>query len=335
MTTPPSGFIARPKVRSTAAAVSLGSHDRIVSVAKNALQAYIESFMSTTGSNRLFTAAISPAALQYVTDKSLQDSPDPNKKPVQLARYLNDLRTKMPCIMIVDSGVSWEEPGLGGGLERTASINGNWQGWYRIEARVNVVVAAVANDQETSSLLMGLLSIFFKQLRVEAGGSRMTSDKPGDNWEVRVPINFSSTINQPTNVADDPKDQIWASSIELELQVEDLFSIERPVQRFVLEEGIIGESNLEAAYAPTITAPESVKLRDGPFMIRTGRLSDHHRIVLSDGSIASLEVDAGVVTPHRTGSFDIMVIDQTKQQGSGPAPWASLAVTTHTVVVTF
>src|SRR6185369_11518533 len=109
-------------------------------------------FLDTTGINRQYTRAVSPAALQYVTDKSLQDSIDPTKKPVQLARMFNDIRQKLPAIMIIDAGLIWEEPGLGGGLERVSAIDGKWQGWYRICARVNVVVAAVAQDPETCSM---------------------------------------------------------------------------------------------------------------------------------------------------------------------------------------
>ena len=315
--------------------MSLESHDRIVSVAKNALQSYIDSFMSTTGANRSYTRTLSTQALQYVTDRSLQDSHDANKKPTQLARMFNDIRQKIPAIMIVDAGLLWEEPGLGGGLERVSAINGKWQGWYRICARVNVVVAAVTLDPESCSMLQNVLSMIFKQLRVEAGGSRMTSGKAHEYWEVRLPLNFSSTINQATNVADDPKDQIWASSLELELQVEDLFCIEKEINRVIVDAPIIGNPDLSAAYAPTLEAPASVRLRDGPFMIVPSRLGDQHRLVLSDGRVASLDPDAMVVTPHRVGSFDIMIIDRTKVQGDAPVPWAKQAVTTHTVQVTF
>lgn len=333
---PPSGFLNRPKVRSVEEAVSLESHDRIASVAKNALQTYIASFLDSTGVNRAFTKAAGTSALQYVTDKSLQGTTeDANRKPTQLARMFNEIRQNLPAIMILDAGLLWEEPGLGGGLERVSAINGNWQGWYRICARINVVVAAVTKDPESCSMLQNVLSIFFKQLRVEAGGSRMTSGKPGEYWEVRVPLNFSSTINQPTNVADDPKDAIWASSIEMELQAEDLFVIEKPIPRIILDGAVVGDSDLSVTYAPTINAPSSVRIGDGPFMIHLDRMGDHHRVALSDGRVASLDVDAMIVTPHQVGSFDILVLDTTQAQNESPVPWARRVVTSKTVQVTF
>jgi len=335
MAVPPSGFVNRPKVRSTAEATSLDSHDRIVSIAKDALQSYIASFLDTTGKNRSFTKAISPAALQYVTDKSLQDTHDPNKKPTQLARMFNDIRQRIPAIMIIDAGVIWEEPGLGGGLERVSAINGKWQGWYRICARINVVVAAVTLDPESCSMLQNILSIFFKQLRVEAGGSRMTSDKIHDYWEVRVPLNFSSTLNQPTNVADDPKDQIWASTIEMELQAEDLFVIERPIPRFIEDGYIVNNPDPSGSYGPTLSAPATVRLADGPFMIVPARLGDQHKLALSDGRIATLDPENLLVTPRRIGSFDILILDTTRDQQASPVPWAKKVVLSHTVQVTF
>lgn len=333
---PPSGFVNRPKVRSVAEAVSLDSHDRIVSVAKNALQSYIASFLDTTGFNRQYTAALSGSALQYVTDKSLQGlTDDANRKPTQLARMFNDIKMALPAIMIIDAGLLWEEPGLGGGLERVSAINGKWQGWYRISARISVIVAAVSKDVESCSTLQNMLSIFFKQLRVEGGGSRMTSGKPHEYWEVRVPINFSSTINQPTAVGDDPKDQIYASTIEMELQAEDLFVIEKPITRIIVEDGIVGDSDLSVTYAPVITAPSSVRLGDGPFMIGVVRMGDQHQLALSDGRVASLDPDAMMVTPHQPGSFDVLVLDVKQDQGTSPVPWARKVVTSKTVQITF
>lgn len=325
----------RPKVRSTAEAASLDSHDRIVSIAKSALQSYIESFLNVNGSNRAFTRIVSPAALQYVTDKSLQDSPDPNKKPTQLARMFNEIRQKLPSIMIIDAGLLWEEPGLGGGLERVTGLNGKWQGWYRICARINVIVAVVTQDPETSSMLQNVLSIFFKQLRVQAGGSLMRSGKEHEYWEVRIPQNFTSTLNQASNVADDPKDQIWASTMELELQAEDLFVVEKEIPRVILDDGYVNEPDLAARFPPEIDAPDSVNLRDGSFMIVVNRMGDQHKLVLSDGgSTASIDLDTWTITPHRPGSFQIIVIDSTQPQDDAPSPWAHKVVASHSVSVT-
>ena len=333
MANPPSGFVARPKVRSVAEAVSLESHDRIVSIAKSAFQSYLASFLDSTGHNRKFTRALSSQTLQYVTDRSLQSSVDPNHKPTQLARMFNEIRQQLPAILIIDSGLVWEEPGLGGGLDRVSNLNGKWQGWYNISARVNVTVSAVTLDPESCSMLQNMLSIFCKQLRVEAGGSRMRG-KPYEYWEVRVPINFSSTINQPTNVADDPKDAIWASSIDLELQVEDMFVVEKPIAKTVTD-GVVGVADLQTAYAPRIYAPNTVRLRDGTFQIVIDRMGLQHSTILSNSTIASIDPKALWVTPHRTGSFDIQIIDATQSQNTGPAPWARKVVTQHTVVVTF
>lgn len=336
MTTPPSGFANRPKPRSALTASSFDSHDRVVSIAKAALQSYIQSFLDTTGQNRVLTKAVSGQALQFVTDRSLQDSPDPNLKPTQLARMYNDIRQKIPAIMIIDGGIDWEEPGLGGGLERVSMLNGKWQGWYTIFARINVVVAAVAMDPETCSTLQNVLSIFFKQLRVEAGGSLMSSKDPAHHWEVRLPINFSSTVNQPSNVSDDPKDAIWASSIELELQVEDVFVIEREVTRVVVDDPVVGSLDGHPSYTPTIDAPDSVQAGSGPFMLIVNWFDPtRHRLALSDGTRASLDLESMMITPHQPGSFSIMVLDTKQDQGTAPAPWAKKVIASHTVTVTF
>jgi hypothetical protein len=246
----------------------------------------------------------------------------------------NEIRQKVPAIMIIDSGLTWEEPGLGGGLERTSVLNGNWQGWYRIFARVNVVVAAVTHDPESSSMLQNMLSIFFKQLRNEAGGSAMRSGRPGDNWEVRLPLNFTSTTAAGQNIADDPKDQLWASTIELELQAEDLFVIERPIVQTIVDGGVVNEPDLRAANPPIIEAPDTVRVRDGSFMVVIHKLNDNHGLVIDRPDIATIDPEYMMITPHRTGTLVLSVMDRTQHQNAAPAPWAQKAVATKTVIVT-
>jgi len=337
MATPPSGFIARPRARSTSEAVSLDSHDRIVSIAKNALQSYIASFLDSDGLNRSYIKTLSPQAAQYVTDKSLQDHPDPSRKPLQLARMFNDIRQRIPCIMIVDSGLTYESAGIGGGLERTSAINGNWQGWYRVYARVNVIVACVTNDVESCSTLQTVVSMMCMQLRHIAGGARLVSNVPGSNWECRLPTNFTSSSASPTQVADDPKDAIWAATLELELQVEDLFCVERPILQTVVDGGVVNNTDLAGSLAPVIDAPDSVRLRGGPFQISVTQLGMQHSFSISDPTVATIDPETQTITPHRTGSFDIFVLDDEHNQSpeKGPVPWARRVVASKTVTVTF
>lgn len=324
-------FIGRPKPRSVAEAVSLDSHDRIVSIAKTALQSYIASFMDTTGINRHITETVSRQALQYVTDKSLGNSPDPLYKPTQLARMFNDIRQTTPAILIVDSGLEWIEPGLGGGFERASVKNGNWQGWYRIIADIPVVVAVVSQDVETTTFLQNILAIFFKQLRREAGGNRMYRE--GDTWEVRLPLNFSTTVGAATNVANDPRDQIWAATIELVLQAEDLFCVEKQIVTTQIDGGVVNDPNLAANYPPLIDVPETVKIQDGPFMAVISQMNDNHRIVISNPQVATIDTQAMIITPQRLGTFDLMVVDTTQRTNDAPAKWAYKTVASKTVTV--
>ncbi len=324
-------FIGRPKPRSVAEAVSLDSHDRIVSIAKTALQSYIASFMDTNGINRHITETVSRQALQYVTDKSLANSPDPYYKPTQLARMFNDIRQAVPAILVIDSGLDWIEPGLGGGFERASVKDGKWQGWYRIIADIPVVVAVVSQDVETTTFLQNVLAIFFKQLRREAGGNRMF--KEGDTWEVRLPTNFSATVGAATNVANDPRDQLWAATIELVLQAEDLFCVEKQIVRTEIDGGVVNEPNLASKYPPIIDIPEAVRIQDGPFMAVISQLNDNHRIVISNPQVATIDVQAMLVTPQRTGSFDLMVIDTTQRVNDAPAKWGYKVVASKTVTV--
>lgn len=339
MTLPPSGFVKKPKPKSVAEAVNQSSHDRLKTLAKSALHSYIASFLDTSGVNRSLITATSPAGLTFVTDKSLQDSKDPLYRPTQLARMYNEIREKLPSILIIDAGFHWIPSGLGGGLERASNVGGKWQGYYRVTGQVPVTVAVVSGDQETTDMLQNILLLLFDPLRNISGGSRLYSGKSEDSWEVRLPLTFEVGTNTPENYEGDPKGQTWSATIDVVLDVEDQIAIEMDMATASIGGFNVNNQNFSTDNAPSIIAPDTVRLQDGAFTIQiTGFDPRIHRVVLDDPSVASLDLDTGQVFPRRTGSFNIKLIDQGQRDGvqaNPQAPFLYKVVATALIGVTY
>ena len=323
-TPPPSGYTFKPKPRSVEEAISQHANERLKSIAKNALHTYIASFLNTEGVNRSLITTASPSGLQFITDRSFDPATDPTKRATQLARFYNEIRQELPAILIVDAGCNWRPASLGS-IEKATIVNGVWQGWFTAIAGVPVTVAIVTGDQETTDLLQNILALLFGPLRNIAGGSRIFSPDSGDNWEVRIPLAISMGGNTPTNVTDDAVDQYWAATIEMELDSEATFIIERDINDF--------EQTFEGGN-PIIYAPDTATVNER-ISLRIGRLQDTHRVILDDPRVATLDLENFVITPRRVGTVTVQVIDlKTHEADPTTAHSAHRVVSEHPITIT-
>lgn len=326
-------LIKKPKAKSVAEAVSAHSHDHLKSIAKNALKTYIASFLETTGPNRSVVETISPSGLNFVVDKSLQDSQDTRYKPTQLAIIFKEIRQKFPAIIIAESSFTRVPCGLNGGLEHAANLNGKWQGFYRVAAKVGVSVVCASQDQTTTDTLQNILYLLFEPMRNITGGSRLFSSEPSHNWEVRLPLEFTMGQTTGTLIEGDNKDQIWSATIEMELAVEDLIVIEQEMSSFTIERGF-ANTNQADGWDIEIVAPTQVRFQDGPFSIEILHfVHQKNRVVLSDANMASIDLTSLTINPRKIGTFSVLVLDITAKEANMAAPYMNKTVATHTIQI--
>ena len=178
-TPPQDGYIFRAAPKSVQEAVSRASHDRIKSITKQAVQHYIQEFLDTTGGKRSITEAVGSLSQLFITDTDTLTT-DPTLRPTQLARYFNDIRARLPAILIVDSGMEWVDPGLnvldqatGFGEKGAFGQNLKWQGQFPLTFNIPITIIAAAGDQESADALGSFLTLVFGPLRNISGGSRI------------------------------------------------------------------------------------------------------------------------------------------------------------------
>ena len=323
---PNAGYIFRAAPQSVQEAVSKASHDRIKSVTKQAIQYYIQQFMNTDGVKRSITEAVGSLSQLFITDKdSLQT--DPTLRPTQLARYFNDIRERLPAILIVDSGMEYVDPGLNV-LDHATNFGdsgeiGNsrfWQGQFPLTYNIPITVVAAAADQESADALGSFLTLIFGPLRNIGGGQRITGrDDKGDTWEVRLPLTFVPSPTTNSAINDDPKDSVWAMTIDMLVQFEDRIILQQELAEVAFPAQCDTQNpNLGGTISPKIEFPEELKLNETK-QIRVRNLQDGQRIVLSDGKIAVFDPETLLVTARRLGCFEIQVFNRRKRQPSGAA----------------
>jgi len=158
-TPPADGYIFRAAPRSVQEAVSRASHDKIKSITKQAIQHYIQGFMDTDGIKRSITESVGSLSKLFITDTDTLTT-DPTLRPTQLARYFNDIKARLPAILIVDSGMEWVDPGLNV-MDHATHIGERgefgqpklWQGQFPLTFNIPITIICAAGDQESADAL--------------------------------------------------------------------------------------------------------------------------------------------------------------------------------------
>lgn len=340
-TPPKSGFTIKAIPKSVKEAASLQSHDRLKMITKSAVEQYIRSFLDSGGRHRDTIESIAKGSLQYITDKSIQN--DPTKRPTQLARIFSEVREKTPAILIVDAGMESIPSGLNSGLTASTLINGKWQGWYNKQFKIDLTIVVLTNDQDSTDQLMEIVELLFNNLRQISDGSEIRAREPGHNWAVRLPLTFTVSSTAGANITEDNKDQLWFAEFSLPVESEDTFSIEMPFDTSLTSSDYdqdfrsgmsVDQANLSQAIPPIITAPDTIQINTSA-AISFSRLRPHHKIIIDQPMIATIDVPGRVVTPRRLGTFNLQVVDlDIRQDDQGPRAMAPVVVATKSITVT-
>lgn len=308
MTELPAGYLQRIPPQSVQQVVNRISADKIKNRTKNAVADYISRFLDTNGVCRSILESISANSLQYVTDKSLPANADPSLKRVLLARMFNEIRQQPISILIVDQGMQYVADSLGL-TTRQSSINGNLQSHFTIYRKIALNLMIVSMDEETTDTLVGLLSMIFGELKNEAGGSYIGA--PHSSWVVRLPQMFTIGTTQGQLVEQDPKDSFYWCDMQLEIDYEDVITIDHTVPS---AEDVVPVVNQGQAYqAPVIEMPATM-LVGSKEPIRVRYWQDHYQIGISDPHLASFSTESWMLTARKSGTLKIWVLDPNQPQ---------------------
>jgi hypothetical protein len=335
------GFIATAPPRSVTEAVARVSHDRLKTIAKSAVERYLRRFLDSSGDQHALIGAIAKGALSYITDKSIDATQDVTRRTTQLVRLFNEVRQHVPSIVIIDAGMESIPSGLMSGLTHAMLNDGKWQGWFNKQFRIPLSIAVLTQDQDSTDQLMEVIELTLNNLRQTAGGSALRSEKPDEHWEVRLPLTFGISGTAGENVTDDPKDQLWIATFDLTVDAEDTFAIELPMSvdltrgfdRDVSQGGVTDESDLSSTLPPLIETDDTMRIGQ-QYGVVFRRLRLNHRIVIDQPTVATIDLDARLITPRRLGQFNLQVLDIGVRQTSERRAMAPTVAAQKAVTVT-
>ena len=279
--------------------------------------------------------------MTFVTDKSVEATQDVTRRTTQLVRVFNEVRQKIPSIVIIDAGMESVPSGLNSGLLHATLDNGKWQGWFNKQFRIPLTIAVLTQDQDSTDQLMEVLELMLNNLRQTAGGSALRGVGADEHWEVRFPLTFGVSSTAGQNITDDPKDQLWLATFDVTVEAEDTFAIELPMdvdltQGFdesISRGGVPNAPNLSATLPPLIEAPDTMQVAQ-QYTVTFRRLRHTHRVIIDQPMVATIDVGTRLVTPRRLGTFNLQVIDLATRQHDQRRAMAPVVVAQQAVTVT-
>ena len=367
-TTKPEEFIFEDIPRTKKEAIAKSAEARVTMTVKSALQSYLQRYFDQDGVHRNQLSLTAGFTVNYETRISgPRDNEDPTVYDVQLARYWQDLRQRLPCILIVDTGFERTPSGLGG-ITDSRHINATTsQVELAMLVTVPIELQVASMDETTCGDLRDALMYIFGVLTHLNKGHVIRSHRPEDRWEVRIPLTETSAGLERRNVGDDSVDSLFTTTVGMDLVFEGISSVgfDRQVPESTLSDDTtvgVGVGVGSAARAGILyevgdqysgVDPLGFRLSDGMCVPRADTQPSLDSIVVpsvinlhqdtpiqadwipawahfvSDNPrIALFDPTTCVIHPKRPGSFTLHLMDQRTPDGpNGQAPVRSWTVT--------
>lgn len=316
-------------------AVQRQSTTNIKATVKTAIQRYMAKFLDEDGRYRYLTKSVFPQMLKYVTDISFNENNQAeladNKQLMPIFKYMNEIKSQVPCIVIADSGITWKSPGLG---FDQGTFRGDDKVVYRVVhvvRQVNITMLVAALDQPSAEALIDCVGLMFGELAGFTNGATLSDESAGGHWVARLPKMPELGSPEKNQIGDDPKDLVWTSTSSIVVDYEDSFLVPFveqeysikcvspdgfPERKFEIPSSVkVGrESN---AYILNLRAGEDLSISDPSIlMLKPGRFPGHYVFIgkkpgevtvrLLDGGTSG-RLPGGIIRPDVSHGMKVKV----------------------------
>lgn len=306
-------------------AIARSAEARVRMTTKSAIQWYLDQYFNSQGQYNYQLEYTAPFAVHYETGIQAKDDDDPTIINVQLARIWGELRQKLPCIIIADTGFEWVNPGLGGldpghRLDAdTFSLNST------MLATLQLSILTGAMDETSAGDLADAITYVLGPLTSINRAHWIESENPEDKWQVRLPLTGPGPEGlERRNVGDDTKDSMWSVMLNLEVEFEGHVRVayKNPLAHYEILPifaGIPGMNydqfsqaylNCPHTISPLVevTMPTQVPLQQ-PGKIRVHKVPAQTWFTSTDLQIATVN-ERGIITPRKLGPFQILLLQK-------------------------
>jgi len=332
----PDDWIYNAVPRSKVESAAKDAEARVTETVKNAVARYLGLYLNSDGIHRHLLNLTAGFSVQFDTRiRGPRDPEDPSVYEIQLARFWGDLRQKLPCILVVDSGFKYRSPGLGGIVNSFAVNKTTSSVQLSMLADVPIELHIAALDETTCGDIRDILVYILGPLSSMTKGHVITSNRPEDKWEVRMPLTFEPSGLAHKGITNDTKDQMWTTTINLTPVFEGLIRIAFANQIHPdLIQGVDGITdgvplgyNLgtgmlvtvsDSPIATSINIPATITLQQHA-VIEFDWLPTTSYFTSSDPKIALINQESRTIIPKKLGTFQVKLVQAVPGGDRGPS----------------
>lgn len=316
--TTPLGYIKATDPQTTREAFSdWRVADRALSITKSAIQNYLWSFLSPDGQNRKFiTSSMSPLGIQFVTDLSYDEEmqANPNQRKVYLARFFAENTGRLPSILIIDTGVEYQDLGVAD-LVGSSVRNGRWEGELLFYLKISLsIMVATTSEEDTgviSSLVLAILGPLSNAL------NNYLIREPGSKWEIRLPL-AALRIGQASSIAieGDTKTTIWTRALDLTVDFESFITLVQDLPKVEVDPNLDLDTVIKPEFL-NFSVNQAVSLGQ-PYQLIIQNMRKSYFLAVSNPDIALVTMEPPyILQPRRQGTALLLVLDRAGPQGRG------------------
>jgi len=283
------------------------SQDNMSTIVKKQLIEYIDSFLNTQGLNRNLTEILGSSSLQYITDLDLDD--DPSERHIQLAALYEDIKEKLPSILLTDTSSEWIPSGLSMVDNVQYDSDNNRYEDRAFIYKIPITITVVTNSETATKQLNTLLSAMFGPMQNIAGGTRITSKEHGSTWVITLPLMHTPGSVTKLPIENSTVDHMWVAEFVPEVTFEHLITVKS--QGTSSSRIVSGEIDgaITGEMAPTIIFPDSMVVGSSQ-SIQFENLSPYDSVLIDQSSIVAIwDKDTLEVNARKVGKFEIRVLN--------------------------
>jgi hypothetical protein len=310
---PPLGYtIIPPPGTLKEAYVDYRMVDKGVTIVKSAIQQYIDSFLNPNGVNRKYlTSTVSPVGLQFVTDLTYDDQmkTNPNLRKTYLARFFVENIGRLPSILLIDTGVEIQDPGINDLVGASINVDGSWEGFLLSLMKVSLSITTATLSEEDTSTLSTMLYMMMSPLATIINNYIL--HESGSPWEVRLPLT-GLTLGQATSIQieGDTKTTVWTRALEMTCEFEAQFGIKQPPDTFKLMNPVVGQNGIPLPIFYNFHPNQQISLGTAYPILVEGMLPNYY-LGVSDPNIALVTSEPPyVLQPKAQGKALLLVINR-------------------------
>ena len=231
---------------------------------------------------------------------------NPLTRPIQLARYWQEVQQKTPLFLIRSSSYTRPCRSLGGSTFSSRAENGDQIIGTLEESTVSIEISLSSLSDEDTGLMCSFVDLGLGPIgKIIHQGTLYPHETEQASWGVTLPFTWNVSGLNESPIGDDKKQRMWSQSISFDVTVENINFYQYPTP-------ITNSSFTNSTAEPDFTIP-STNLRVGQTVKLSTSMRPGEACFVSSDFRKAIVDDGEFLVAKKTGEVTISMVNSSDQ----------------------